>query len=173
MAKEGMSRRRREWQGKGAGGEFATFFLFAHGWQTRQRASLKGSGRPASARYPEFVAVLEEWLTVFRPRIPGADTSPFVFLTQVGRPFTPAALRVETAHAVAQRTGVRFFPHMIRSIWATEYLEAKETRGDFAGAATMLGDTINMVIRTYYHVTVEEHQERGAAFVHTQALGKG
>jgi len=126
-----------------------------------------------SARYPELVPILEEWLTVFRPRVPGAAASPFVFLTQVGRPFTQSALRAEVMHVVAMRTGVRFFPHMIRTIWATEYLEAPATRGDFAGAATMLGDTIGEVIKTYYHVTVEEHQERGANFIHTQALGKG
>jgi integrase len=119
-----------------------------------------------SARYPELVKVMEEWIDVYRPRIPGADTSPYVFLMQSGRPFTASALRIEIAHVIAQRKGIRFFPHMFRTVWATEYLEADKTRGDFAGAATMLGDTINMTIKTYYHVVAEDHQKRGADFVH-------
>ena len=42
-----------------------------------------------------LVPVLEEWLREYRPRLPGAQASPFLFLTQYGRPFTEQALRAE------------------------------------------------------------------------------
>ena len=41
------------------------------------------------------------------------------------------------------RTGKRFYPHIVRTMWATEYL--KETQ-DFQTAATMLGDQLRTVI---------------------------
>ena len=43
------------------------------------------------------------------------------------------------------RTGKRFYPHLIRTIWATEFLEEKQ---DYAVAATMLGDTLAVVMKT-------------------------
>ena len=99
---------------------------------------------------------MEEWIDVYRPRIPGADTSPRVFLMQSGRPFGECAPHRDCAcHCPTE--GHPLFPHMFRTVWATEYLEADKTRGDFAGAATMLGDTINMTIKTYYHVVAEDH----------------
>ena len=58
---------------------------------------------------PEFVPILEEWLQVHRPRLPGAVTSPFLFLTQSGRPFTGLGLRQELSYAVSMHTGQRFF----------------------------------------------------------------
>jgi len=49
---------------------------------------------------------------------------------------------------VGMRTGVRFHPHMIRTIWASECLEATK---DVTLAATMLGDTPAIVMKTYAH----------------------
>jgi len=123
-----------------------------------------------SATYPELVTMLEEWMQTYRPRIPGAEDSPYVFLMHSGRPFTQAAFRLEIAHVVAQRSQghVRFFPHMIRSIWPTEYLKAPKTRRDYEGAAIMLGDTVEMVIKTYNQIDIDDHQARGADFVHDQ-----
>ena len=39
---------------------------------------------------PELLPLLDEFLTTYRPRLPGAATSPFLFLTQTGRPFSAA-----------------------------------------------------------------------------------
>ena len=111
---------------------------------------------------PDLLPALEEWLTEHRLRLPGAATSPFLFLTQKGRPFTAPFLRDELASAVAMRTGKRFYPHLIRTIWATECL--KQTR-DYTLAATMLGDTEQMVIKTYHDVLDEDQHTKAKAFL--------
>src|SRR4030095_8605853 len=41
-----------------------------------------------SADTKNLVPVLEEWLREYRPRLRGAQDSPFLFLTQYGRPFS-------------------------------------------------------------------------------------
>jgi hypothetical protein len=60
------------------------------------------------------------------------------------------------------RTGKRFYPHLIRTIWATECL--KQTR-DYTLAATMLGDTEQMVIKTYHDVLDEDQHTKAKAFL--------
>jgi hypothetical protein len=111
---------------------------------------------------PEFIPLLEEFLNVQRLRLPGAATSPFLFLTNRGRPFCQQTLRVELGETVAMRTGRRFYPHLIRTIWATEFL--KKT-GDFTTAATMLGDTLAIVIKTYYDIVHPEQHAIAKAFL--------
>ena len=113
---------------------------------------------------PDFLPTLTEWLTVQRPRLPGAQTSPYVFLTVQGQPFTSRTLGGELKTEVAMRTGIRFYPHLIRTIWATEFLE--ETQ-NFAVAATMLGDTIGMVMRTYYDIVNKDQHAKAKAFLGT------
>jgi hypothetical protein len=66
-------------------------------------------------------------------------------------------------------TGQRFYPHLIRTIWATEYLQAT---GDFTTAATMLGDTLQITIRTYYDVVHKDQHAKARAFLST-ALQQG
>ena len=111
---------------------------------------------------PDFLPTLTEWLTVRRPRLPGAGASPYVFLTVAGQPFNATALGVELKGEVAMRTGIRFYPHLIRTIWATEYLEATQ---NFAVAATMLGDTIGMVMKTYYDIVNKDQHAKAKAFL--------
>jgi hypothetical protein len=111
-----------------------------------------------------LVPVLEEWLREYRPRLPNAATSPFLFLTQGGRPFTEQTLRVELISAVGLRTGQRFYPHLIRTIWATEYIE--KTR-DFTGAAHMLGDTVATVLQAYQHILGKDQHAKAKAFLST------
>ena len=62
------------------------------------------------------------------------------------------------------RTGIRFYPHLIRTIWATEFLEATQ---NFAVAATMLGDTIGMVMKTYYEIVNRDQHAKAKAFLST------
>ena len=45
------------------------------------------------------------------------------------------------------RTGQRFYPHLIRTIWATEYLTATQ---DFTRRGDDAGDTVAVVMKTYY-----------------------
>ena len=128
-----------------------------------------GSRGPEVNRYelnlstyrPEFIPILEEWLTVHRPKLPNAATSPFVFLTQRGNPHISKTLHGDLSDAVAMRTGKRFYPHIVRTMWATEYL--KETQ-DFQTAATMLGDQLRTVIATYYDVVHREQHPQSQRF---------
>ena len=113
----------------------------------------------------KFIPILEEWLAVHRPRLPGATTSPFVFLTQRGKPHIQKTLHLDLSEAVAMRTGKRFFPHIVRTQWATEFL--KETQ-DFQTAATMLGDQLKTVIDAYYHVVHQEQIPKASNFLDKQ-----
>jgi hypothetical protein len=117
---------------------------------------------------PDLLPVLTEFLQVYRPRLPGAAASKLCFLTRRGRPFTDIGLRAELASTVAMRTGQRFYPHLIRTIWATEYLKATQ---DFTTAATMLGDTLPVVMRTYYEIVHEDQHAKAKAFLSTALQG--
>jgi hypothetical protein len=58
---------------------------------------------------------------------------------------------------------------MIRTIWATECLE--KTR-DFVTAATMLGDTVATVMRTYHDILDKDQHQKAATFL-SSALKAG
>jgi hypothetical protein len=147
-------------------------------WQLRfQGGDLKVSTRGGQVNVynvdltdycPELLPALTEFLTVHRPKLRGAATSPFLFLTQRGLPFSQQSLRVELADAVAMRTGQRFYPHLIRTIWATEYIEEKR---DFTGAAYMLGDNVATVLRAYQHILGKDQQAKAKAFLSTALQG--
>jgi hypothetical protein len=111
-----------------------------------------------------FIPVLEEFLRDYRPRLPGAQASASCFLTRFGRPFTQHTLWQELSEIVALHTGQRFYPHLIRTIWATEYLTAT---GDFTTAATMLGDNVQTVMKTYYDVVHKDQHAKAKAFLAT------
>jgi integrase len=115
-----------------------------------------------------LIAVLEEFLKDYRPRIPNTTPDGPVFLTQLGTPYDAGTLRKEIATIVARYTAhlpggsVRFHPHMIRTIWGSEYLE--EHPGDFAAVAEALGNTIAVVIKTYYDVVPKAEQAKTGAW---------
>jgi hypothetical protein len=111
---------------------------------------------------PDFIATLEEFLQVHRPRLPGSAASPLLFLTHSGKPYTVRSLRAELSDAVAMHTGQRFYPHLIRTIWATEYLEKTQ---DFTGAAVLLGDTVAVVMKTYHDVVNRDYHAKARAFL--------
>jgi hypothetical protein len=116
----------------------------------------------------DFIPVLEEFLQVYRPRLPNPTGSPLLFLSHRGKPFSAQTLGPELSRTVAMRTGQRFYPHLIRTIWATEYLEATQ---DFTGAAVMLGDTIGVVMRTYHDVVTQDYHAKAKAFLATALQG--
>jgi len=110
---------------------------------------------------PTLLALFEEWLTVHRPKLPGAATSPYIFLTHTGRPHTQGSLRHALGYDVYQRTGIRWFPHMIRTTWATTYLDEE---ADYDVAAEALGDKPETVMQTYRKSTREVLQAKALAF---------
>jgi len=118
---------------------------------------------------PDFDPLLEEWIQDWRPRIRNAATSRSLFLTQYGNPFSAHALYAELSEAVALKTGRRWYPHMIRTTWATEALE--DTK-DFTFVATMLGDTVQMVMKAYQHIDVNQQHAKGRDFL-SKALHAG
>ena len=112
--------------------------------------------------HDDLVAALEEYLTVYRPRLPNSTPDGFVFLTQLGTPYDASGVHTELATLVARYTGQRFFPHMIRSIWGSEYLD--DHPGDFTTVAEMLGNTVPVVIKTYYDVVPKAQQAKASTW---------
>lgn len=115
---------------------------------------------------PGLLSHLEEFLTIYRRRIPNAESSPFLFLTRTGRPPNEHDIRSMLSMVVFQRTKKRFYPHLIRTIWATEYITKT---GDFTTAAHMLGDTVQVVLRQYHEFIEREHKDKASQFL-TAAL---
>jgi site-specific recombinase XerD len=102
---------------------------------------------------PEFLPLLEEFLTVYRPRLPNPTGSTLLFLSHRGKPFSQVTLGSQLSATVAMHTGQRFYPHLIRTIWATEWIQKYH---DYDTAAAMLGDTVGVVIAAYRHLVEEE-----------------
>jgi hypothetical protein len=117
---------------------------------------------------PDLLPVLDEFLQVYRPRLPNAATSRYVFLTMYGKPHIAKTLHADLSSAVAMRTGQRFYPHLIRTIWSTEYLDKTQ---DFTTVATMLGNTIPVVMRTYYAHLHKDQHAKAKAFLATALQG--
>ena len=69
-----------------------------------------------------------------------------VFTTKTGRPFSAYALNAEFKKTVYAYTGRVMNIHLVRDVWANEYIAAT---GDVATAAVILGDTVETVIRCY------------------------
>ena len=118
---------------------------------------------------PELLPLLDEFRREYRSRLPNAATSPFLFLTRNGARFTSKILGVELSDAVAMRTGQRWYPHLIRTTWATEYIE--KTR-DFTGAAYMLGDNVATVLKAYQDILGKDQHAKAKDFL-AEALRAG
>ena len=100
---------------------------------------------------PELVPVLEEYLAVWRPVLLSRASHPdkHVFLTRWGNPYARDALTLHSKHLVYRYTGKHWHPHMVRTVWATEWIR---NGGDFFKAAIMLNDTLETVIHNYAHL---------------------
>jgi hypothetical protein len=110
----------------------------------------------------ELVPLLDEWLRKWRPRLAGPDELQ-VFRTAIGNPITdPSYLSKAMGRLTYRFTGVFVNPHMVRDIWATEYLNAT---GDVAGCARRLGNTIQMVMQRYAHIIKKDADARAETFM--------
>jgi hypothetical protein len=113
--------------------------------------------------FPEtLVPVLEAYLTTWRPllvaRSPHPEQEHHLFLTQQGKPHARPNLTTTTSRIVYTHTKQHWHPHIIRSVWATEWI--KKTHGDFYTAAVMLNDNIQTVIARYAHLLQEDVAEK-------------
>jgi hypothetical protein len=122
-----------------------------------------------TAYCPDLLPHFEEFLALYRLRIPNAAISPFLFLTKTGQPYASQEICAMLTLLVFKRIKKRFYPHLIRTIWATEYITQT---GDFTTAAHMLGDTVQMVLQRYHEIIEREHKDKARNFL-TAALRQG
>jgi hypothetical protein len=111
---------------------------------------------------PDIIPTLSEFLHTYRPKLPNADVSSHVFLTHHGIPFCAKTLRQELSHLVYHRTNKRFYPHLIRTIWATEFIDST---GDFTTAAYMLNDRVQTVFQRYQVVLEKTQRQKASSFL--------
>jgi len=138
---------------------------------TFQGAELKVSHRDGkinsieinlSQDFPELIPQLETFLQNHRPKLLKGGLYQQVFLSQRGRPFTEFSVRDQLKTIVYAYTGKRFYPHLIRTIWATQYIAAT---GDFTTAAHMLNDRVDTVIKRYQEILGRDHVRKARAFL--------
>jgi integrase len=111
---------------------------------------------------PDLVDDLEEYLQVFRPRIPNSAMSPLVFPTERGRQLTESLLGWRITLHCYRLTGKHVFPHLFRTLWCDAYLDAHP--GDFEGAAAMLNDRPQTVQGWYRQFRVEQQLKKAIDF---------
>jgi hypothetical protein len=108
-----------------------------------------------------LVPLLEDYLYTWRPALvaplPHPEHERHVFLTQQGKPHWRSNLTTTTSRIVYTYTGKHWHPHIIRSVWATEWI--RKSHGDFYTAAVMLNDNIQTVIAKYAHLLQEDVAE--------------
>ena len=123
-------------------------------------ASKRGKTNAFDLPFPsQLVPVLEDYLTTWRPILlaEAHRSESHVFLNQNGTPYRLDALTATTSHIVYGYTGKHWHPHIIRTVWATEWLR---NSGDFHTAAIMLNDRLETVIANYSHLLEEDVAEK-------------
>jgi len=136
---------------------------------------VKGEVHRVEHEFPDDLAdLLEEWLSQWRPVLilqqkgdhVGSERAEsgqeFVFLNSVGIPLTTPQVTSAFESATYRFTGIAMNPHMVRTIWATEYIKA--TR-NFIDAAYMLGDTVETVLKSYAKLLDEDCEKRAKAWL--------
>jgi hypothetical protein len=136
---------------------------------------IKGEMHRVEHEFPDDITdLLEEWLSQWRPvlisfrkhdhqgsqRVESGQE--FVFVNSMGSPLTSEQVAWAFESATYKFTGVAMNPHMIRTIWATEYIKA--TR-NFIDAAYMLGDTVETVLKSYAKLLDEDCEKRAKAWL--------
>jgi len=111
---------------------------------------------------PRLVPLLEQYLEIWRPVLvrKGRDSGQHVFLNIHGRPYETNVLSTAVVSLVYRYTEKKMHPHLIRTIWATEYI--KKT-GDLYRAAVMLNDKLETVVANYSHLSLKGVAEHAYA----------
>jgi hypothetical protein len=120
-------------------------------FRTAERAWSQVCGQPDVYRMsfpPDLAPQLEEFLAIWRPLLPGDDL-PELFTTRTGQAFDTLTLNREIAKAFRQRPPWAIGLPQLRSIWATEFLASTH---NFSGAAALLDDVLETVLRRYGRV---------------------
>jgi hypothetical protein len=111
---------------------------------------------------PDLIPHLEEFMTTYRPKMPHAKISRFVFGTRTGQPYSSYDLNRNLQRHVYAYTQKRFYTHLIRTIWATEFISKTH---DFTTAAYMLNDTVQSVIHRYQEILEKDHAQKASDFL--------
>jgi hypothetical protein len=109
----------------------------------------------------ELVSHLDEYLTVFRPHFPHADTSPLVFLNRQGVKPTHAGFYYRLSDTVYVHLRKRLYPHLLRSLWVDRWLLSG---GDVSTGAFMLNDSVQTVLQRYHELRGSDHVEKAYEF---------
>jgi integrase/recombinase XerD len=101
-------------------------------------------------------AALEEWLSLGRPRVPGAERERAVFLTRSGRPMTRTDAWRRVKRAVLQAgIDARVSPHTLRHSFASHLVEGG---ADLRSVQEMLGHASIRTTEIYAHLDAEHVQ---------------
>lgn len=136
---------------------------------------VKGKVHRVEHQFPDdIVDLLEEWLSRWRPIViscqkevkkgtekAGAGQE-FVFLDSVGGPLTMQQVTWAFESATYKFTGVTMNPHMVRTIWATEYIKSTK---NFIDATYMLGDKVETVLHSYANLLDEDCEKRAQSWL--------
>ena len=152
-------------------------------WYVRfQSTELKIShvkGRVNRVEHPfpdDLVDLLQDWLSRWRAILiscqkgsgMGTEKAPagqeFVFLNAVGTPLTAQQVRWVFESVTYRFTGIAMNPHMVRTIWATEYIKSTK---NFIDAAYMLGDKVETVLHSYANLLDEDCGKRASSWLST------
>jgi hypothetical protein len=117
---------------------------------------------------PTLLETLQVYLTVWRPLLVRSEETQEVFLNRYGQPFNRDPLANTVKGHVYSFTGRRWHPHLIRTTWATEWIQSS---GDFMTAAIMLNDRLETVIQNYSHLRDENVAENAYEWVQGRVNG--
>jgi hypothetical protein len=117
---------------------------------------------------PVAIPHLMQYLETWRPLLAQIHHRPEVFLNIHGQPWEEDAFSQRVKRVVYEHTGRYFHPHMIRTVWATEWIKSS---GDFMTAAIMLNDRLETVIANYSHLRDENVAENAYKWVQGRVNG--
>jgi site-specific recombinase XerC len=118
--------------------------------------------------------LLEEWISKWRPILIAAGTSSakgiesgshaqeYLFVDAYGRPLDSKKIWLAFTATTYKFTGVALHPHLVRTIWATEYIKSTK---NYIDAAYMLGDTVETVLKTYAKLLDADCGKRASEWV--------
>lgn len=136
---------------------------------------VKGKANRVEHQFPDdLVDLLQEWLSRWRPILisyqkesaigteKATAGQEVVFLSSVGTPLSLQQVTWAYESATYRFTGIAMNPHMIRTVWATEYIKSTK---NFIDAAYMLGDRVETVLQSYADLLDEDCGLRASSWL--------
>ena len=121
--------------------------------------------------FPEdLVPQLEAYLHTWRPCLERLSGGRFthVFLNRYGKPYGINPLNMCVKNRLYRYTGKACHAHLIRTIWATEYI--RQT-GNVYNAAVLLNDRMETVVKQYSHLMEQGVAEQTDRWVQQRFSG--